>query len=87
LQRTPRRIEDEMKVWITKYALTRGIIARDAELCSERMIVINGRYPQYYHLPYWHRSHDEAVTHANKLLRLKLSSLRKHIAKLEKMTF
>jgi hypothetical protein len=82
-----------MKVYITKYSLTQGIEEIEATECGERypgMIETreNG-YTAYYHGEgrQWHRSKEAAVEKAEKMRLAKIASLKKQIAKLEKLTF
>lgn len=78
-----------MKAFITKYSLTSGIEEVDAELCEGgRMISISNRqYSQYEHIPNWHRTREAAVAKAETMRVAKIASLRKSIAKLEKLSF
>ncbi len=79
-----------MKVWITKYALTKGIkISDDARVCgetSDNMIEVkeNG-YGGYYHKPYWHTSEEDAKEQVKVMIKAKLKSLKKQMAKMEAM--
>lgn len=76
-----------MKIWITKYALTAGILAREGWTTDvERMIGYQeGASRNYMHKPYWHASEAEAVSHAEELKARKLQSLEKQIAKIRKL--
>lgn len=81
-----------MKVYITEYALTRGIIdVGDAELC--RTIDKQIRYKNsagyivYIHKPHWYKTKQEAIARAEKMRTKKIESLKKQIAKLENMRF
>jgi len=83
-------------VWITKYALTQGIFEIDAEECvtstgeCQNMIQkVGGAYSDYYHGEgrEWHRTEAAAKEHANKMVRDKIASLKKSIAKFEKLVF
>ena len=81
-----------MKVWITKYALTQGILEKEAEICStvpdNTMIkTVGSKYPEYYHGSDWHYTNEEAVAKAEKMRRNKIESLRKQIKKLVCMKF
>lgn len=80
-----------MKIWSTKYALTQGIMILEAEPTSTSPNMV--RIPpvdglggsDYIHKPYWHLSELEALNHASILAARKINSLRKQIAKIEKM--
>ncbi len=80
-----------MKVWITKYALTQGIKENEANVCSDvsdEMIVVKGiGLYGYFHKPYWHTDKQEAIKHAESMRLKKIDSLKKQIAKLEKLKF
>jgi len=82
-----------MKVWITKYALTKGIFEIEAEVCefiSPDMIKEVGcEYPTYYHGKGkdWHKTREDAVKRADEIRKKKVVSLRKKIEKLESMIF
>ncbi|CAG9172489.1 hypothetical protein CURE108131_23020 [Cupriavidus respiraculi] len=79
-----------MKVWITKYALSVGLYQAEAERCSSRMIEVRDSsvgLPQYFHGAEWHEDRDVAVAQCEAMRNKKLESLRKQIAKLEKLTF
>ena len=55
-----------MKVYITKYALTSGIIEADAEILTGDMILINGDWNRCFHGEGkdWHRTFEEAYKKA-----------------------
>lgn len=84
-----------MKVWITKYALTSGI--REAEAVptgvSLDMILVparsDTRFPEHFHGQgrEWHMLKENAVARAEAMRTAKIASLRKQIAKLEKLRF
>ena len=82
-----------MKVWITKYALTKGIFVTEVEPPSgtTEMVVekpANG-FSQYYHGEgrEWHRAEFSAVSRANQMRDDKILSLKKQLARLEKLKF
>jgi hypothetical protein len=76
-------------IWITKYALTGGIKTIEAEP--------DGQYVGWKANGYqcsawgegkqWTRSHEAAIKRAEEMKRSKISSLKKQIAKLEKLSF
>lgn len=83
-----------MKVWITKYALSSGIMEADAEVCDVgdgRMIRVPkkaGEYADnYFHKPHWHETREEAVQKAESMRVSKISSMKKSIEKIEKLKF
>jgi hypothetical protein len=79
---------EHIKAWITKYALTGGIKCVDGKVCHE----ISGdmlSYERYgtAHGKDWHRTPEAALARAEEMRVAKLASMRKNIAKLEKMVF
>ena len=83
-----------MKVWITKHALTLGIYEKEAEACGKGeadLIRVSpeetGYFTEYFHKPDWHPNRDLAVDRAQEMLLKKLQSLKKQVARLEKMSF
>jgi len=82
-----------MKVYITKYALTEGIIElQDVESPKEFPTMIVDRRKEAggwhsYHKPHWHENEREAIARAEEMRVAKIRSLRKQLSKLEKMKF
>lgn len=85
--------EETMKVFITKYALNKGIIETDAEYCASNatnMIVVRkDSYSSYYHWEgtEWHRTREAAVARAEQMRLTKIKSLKQQIERLEKLRF
>lgn len=76
------------KVYITKYALTDGILEKEVETTfSPTMVVTSDRIRQSFHKPFWHDTKEEAMLHAESLRQRKIASVKKLLAKLEKMDF
>ena len=87
-------IEKGQKMWLSKYALSRGINEQMAETG-----LIEGKKWKYVRVRvcgYWvlytlgrdiHATRAEAVKAAETARIIKIASLRKQIAKLEKLTF
>lgn len=78
-----------MKAYITKYALTGGIFSVEAEVCenvSPNMIKHrhNG-FDTYAHGNDWHRTWESAVERAEEMRLKKIESLKKSIAKMERL--
>lgn len=78
-------------VWITKYALTTGIMTEQVEeptthapnmVCARAM-----GFSAYFHGKDWHRTKGGAVLRAEEMREAKLVSLRKQITKMEKLTW
>jgi len=80
-----------VKVWITKYALSKGIFEAEAESSfTPRMAKITSpNWPKwpYFHGEEWHTTKEAAVKKAEKMRLARIESLKKQIAKLEKMKF
>lgn len=81
--------ETLITVWITKYALTSGIIEIEARVCNNDMIEYGELHLEYVHGEgtQWHRSHETAIFRAEEMKIKKIKSLQKNIKKLEDMTF
>ncbi len=80
--------ETPITVWITKYALTAGILKVSARRCDETMIAYRGpehSVDQYFHGKDWHTTEQGAIAYAEDMLDRKIHSLKKQIAKLEKL--
>ena len=79
-----------MKVYVTKFALTKGITEAEGEICkdiSDKMFKVKTEYPTYYHNKEWHVTLDDAIRHADKMRKKKVASLKKQIKKYEMMLF
>lgn len=83
------------RVWITKYALTKGIFSRElieinAEI-SSTMITVRDEQAlnrqTYYHGDDWHYSEDLAKQRAEEMRRKKIANLEKQIKKLKALSF
>lgn len=77
-----------MKVWITKYALTKGIIEKEVRDCGDGMVEDKStHFPTYYHNGEWYSDKNYAIFRAQEMRKKKISSLKKQIDKLEDMKF
>lgn len=85
-----------IKVYITKYALTEGIIEREAEVCTavnpdmiqvELPVTSGFAHTQHFHKGDWFSTREEAVSKALDMRARKIKSLHKQISKLEGMRF
>lgn len=80
-----------MRVIISKYALTSGLYSVDASPgVSPGMVyyrVPGSMFEQYAHGNDFHDDESEAIARADEMREKKILSLKKQIAKLEKMTF
>ena len=79
----------EDKVFITKFALTRGIVeiaAKDVtRFPHDPALLRSGKdgYVYLYHKPEWHDTRDEAVTRAEQMRKQEIASLEKKLKKLK----
>lgn len=79
-----------MKVWITKYALTKGILEKECEDCRDDTVrETENSFPVYYHGEgkEWHRTKESAIKRAEEMRQKKITRLKKQIEKLEGMRF
>jgi hypothetical protein len=78
-----------MEVFITKYALTKGVIKVEAMLVKPSMVAFSQPHcrEEYCHGKDWHETREDAVAHAETMRLKKISSLDKQIARLQKLTF
>lgn len=81
-----------MKVWITKYALTVGVIEKEVEQDDEmpnmvKSIHIEDRWQPYFHRPHWWPTEESAILRAEQMRNAKIKSLEKQIEKLKKLKF
>ena len=81
-----------MRFFVTKYALTEGIMVVSGEVEDGMLRTFggsDGSRPMYFHGEgkEWHRTESQAMLRAEMKRRAKLKSLRKSITKLEAMTF
>lgn len=79
-----------MKVWITKYALTKGIFEMDVESQSEDGKVVYGKaWNQCFHGQGvdWCKTKAAAIARAEEMRNKKITSLKNQIEKLEEMKF
>lgn len=79
-----------MKVWITKYALTKGVLEKEVNICGDGMVKeADNRFPVYYHGDgkERHKTKESAFAKAKEMRQKKIAFLRKQIEKLEKLRF
>jgi hypothetical protein len=77
-----------MKVYITKYALTKGIFELDAvQTDNPGMISSLGQWTNYYHKPDWHTSKSSAINRAEDMREAKIKSLEKQLKKIKDIEF
>ena len=80
-----------MEVWITKYALTKGIIEADGELISYDSVSILNRGlslpTHWFYKGDWYSDKQPAIQKAEEMRQEKIASLKKQIEELERMRF
>lgn len=76
-----------MKVWITKYALTQGIIETEAERSKNHEDMIDTGKFGYYHGSDWHTTEEDAIKKAEEMKIRKIISLEKQINKIKELKF
>ena len=86
------RTRERIKAWVTKYALTHGILTAESEVSGQSPDMIRFFWGEpsgmlYVHGGDWHRTEEAAIQRAEEMRTRKIASLRKQIAKLEAMTF
>lgn len=85
-----------MKIWISQYALSEGVIETEGEtgvigiegetIETSMVRLVSGRYV-YGEGKNWHRTREGAVARAEEMRKRKISSLRKQLELLEAMCF
>jgi hypothetical protein len=75
-----------MKVFITKYALTKGIIETECKISETSPSMVYDKH-NYYHKPYWHENKQDAINQCEKMRNAKLRSLRISIQKIISLKF
>ena len=80
---------ETMKVWVTKYALSCGIYEVEVMAPSGSSTIVRtpSPYVQFFYSSEWHLTKEAAIHEAEKMCLNKIASLKKQIAKLEKMRF
>jgi hypothetical protein len=77
-----------MKYWVTKYALTKGIFEAEVDVTDEYAYQRMGNLRVQYRLNRdCHETWDDALFKSDEMRNAKIASLRKQIAKLEKLKF
>lgn len=77
-----------MKAWVTKYALTKGILEKEVLVCGKGHVKEDrDGFPIYYHGLEWQSTRESAIKRAEEMRKKKIASLKKKIENLEKMKF
>lgn len=76
-----------MKVYITKYALTSGVVEMEVKLASGDPTMVTGfeSFLDCFHKPDWHETKEEANARVQVMLDAKIKSVKKQLAKLENL--
>jgi hypothetical protein len=74
-------------VYITKYALTKGIMKKRAERKDKLIHIIGSNYSEYYYGNEWHFTLESAKLRAIEMRDKKIKSCQDTIANLEKLSF
>ena len=77
-----------MKAYITKYALTKGILKREVNACGSATMVRDAiNLLTFYHADEWHTTFEAAAVKAEDMRQKRILSLQKQIRKLGKLEF
>ena len=77
-----------MRVYITKYALTKGIEEVEATISMfTGVVVVESAYRNLFHKGEWFESKDDAIKKAEEMRLKKIQTLKRQIAKLNTMKF
>lgn len=81
----------QFMAWVTKYALTEGILKMQVEDCfntSPTMVKkLNGPSNVFFHGKDWHRSYEEAIKRAEEMRAAKLKSIAKQHKRILELKF
>lgn len=76
-----------MKIYITKYALTSGIIIDEGQETNIDSMIKAVGMNMHVFKPDWHESREEAVKRANVMKEKKILSLEKQLTKVSKLSW
>jgi hypothetical protein len=79
-----------MKLFITKYALTKGIEEMECEKSRSIETLVSSKvngYPVCFHKGEWHETRAAAVFKAEEMRKSRIASLKQQLKKLENMKF
>jgi hypothetical protein len=82
-----RFVEGIMKVWVSKYALSSGILEKEMERASTSPEYVTDKYLFLKLGSEAHESKEEAIKKANDMRIKKIASLRKKLEKIEGLVF
>lgn len=76
-----------MKIWNSKYALTKGVIEQEGEAIEDSVFKIGPSEYLHGEGKDWHRTIEGAVARAEVMRKAKIASMRKQLARLESLRF
>ncbi|HEY8937072.1 MAG TPA: hypothetical protein VIM65_17715 [Cyclobacteriaceae bacterium] len=65
------------KVWISQYALTKGVYEQEVESSHVESMVSVQQSIQCFHKPHWHHTKEEAIAQAEKMRDAQIDKLTK----------
>lgn len=76
-----------MKVYITKYCISNGILEREADepLDDHKIRLVKGY--SFFYKPDWHFTREEAIIRANEMRENRIQNLKNQIKNIEKIVF
>lgn len=91
-------MSENFKVWISKYALTKGVYELEVKRCvksihdkeeSDMVEIKENCYTSYFHGEgkEWHLTKESAIVRAEEMKSRKIESVKKQLNKLEKLKF
>lgn len=81
-----KMLEEEIKVYVTKYALTKGIQVSKGNIFNDCKSIRCSSYCSF-HGNEWHTDFESALKQCEKMRHRKIKSLKEQIKKLESMEF
>ncbi len=78
---------DELDVFVTKYALTKGIEITHVKDCGDGYAKAVGNCFSWLSKTEWHTDYSSARVRAEQMREKKIASLRKELSKLEALQF
>jgi hypothetical protein len=75
-----------MRIWITKWALTQGIIVVDADITDQGLAIVAGHW-NYYHKKDYCTSEAAARGKFEEMKQRKIASLRKQLSRIKNLEF
>lgn len=76
-----------MKVYVTTYALTKGIIEKNGNLAKTTNLIFKSDDGAYFHKPNWYENLEDTRNKAETMRIDKILSLNKTLKKIEKLKF